>query len=234
MPKGNVLVVVGELEAQQSISHALVSRGYGVSLATSEEAGLSAARLTPFDAIILDADLQNCAGIETCSRLRTLLVTPIILVSSHAGEADIVLGLGIGADAYLPKPIDMPVLIAYVDAAVRRETTYRQRQGKARPLKVSDLTVDLSGCELRRNGTTIPLSPTEFRLIRTLAEHAGRVLTRDQLLDTVWDMRADDVYSRTVDVHIGRLRRKIEDDPTRPQYIVTVTGVGYKLRDGEL
>lgn len=231
MPKGSVLVVVGESQAQQSISRALVTRGYGVSLATSEEASLSAARLTPFDAIVLDADMQDFAGTQICGRLRGHVTAPIILVGSNSGEADIVLGLGLGADVYLPKPIDMPVLTAYVEAAIRRETAYRQRQDKTRPLQVRDLTVDLSGCELRRNGTTIPLSPTEFRLIRTLAEHAGRVLTRDQLLDSVWQTRSDEVFSRTVDVHVGRLRRKIEDDPTRPNYIVTVTGVGYKLRE---
>lgn len=231
MPKGNVLVVVGDEDAQQSISDALVSRGYSVSIATSEEAGLSAARLTPFDAIILDADIQDFRGIQTCGRLRTLLVTPIIVISSHARESDVVLGLGVGADAYLAKPIDMSVLIGYVEAAIRRETTYRQQESRLRPLTFGDLTVDLSGCELRRDGNTIPLSPTEFRLLRTLAEHAGMVLSRDQLLDSVWDMRADDVYSRTVDVHIGRLRRKIEIDPTRPRYIITVMGVGYKLRD---
>lgn len=231
MPKGNVLIVVSDQDAQQSISRALAERGYGVSLATSEEAGLSTARLTPFDAIILDADINNFGGIDICGRLRSILTTPIILISSHASETDVVLGLGVGADSYLTKPIAMPVLIAQVEAIVRRETTYRKREWKARPLRIGDLTVDLSGCELQRNGTTIPLSPTEFRLIRTLAEHAGRVLTRDQLLDCVWDMRADDVYSRTVDVHIGRLRRKIEVDPTRPKYIITVTGVGYKLRE---
>lgn len=230
MPKGSVLAIIGEEAVGQVLSQALTKRGYEVSLVASESEGLSMARHARPDLVIFDMDMPSANGAQACTELRSVVAAPIILLSAHAEESDIVLGLGVGADAYLTKPVSIPVLIAHIDAAIRRETTYRQRQSETRPIAVHDLTVDLAGCELRRNGALIPLSPTEFRLIRALAENVGRVLTRDQLLDSVWEMRASDVFSRTVDVHIGRLRRKIEDNPTSPNYIVTVSGVGYKLK----
>lgn len=233
MPKGNVLVVVCEDQAGQSISHALVRRGYEVSLAASGAQALSLAHSAAPDLVILDTDSPETDAIGTCTELRAFLTAPIIVMDAGSDETDIVLSLGVGADAYLTKPVGIPILLAHVDAAIRRETTYRHRQNKTKPLYVRDLIVDVAGCELRRNGAVIPLSPTEFRLIRTLARNAGRALTRNQLLDSVWETRAENVYSRTVDVHIGRLRRKIEDDPSQPRYIVTVNGVGYKMRESE-
>ena len=233
VPKGNVLLIGGDEEARQSVGQALTNRGYAVSLAASGEEGASAARHAHPDLVILDSALPDGSCIQTCIELRAILTSPIIILGSDADDADIVLALGSGADTYLRKPVAVCVLVAHIEAATRRETIYRGRQSKANPLYVRDLTVDLAGCELRRDGAVIPLSPTEFRLIRTLAENAGRVLSRTQLLDSVWETRAEDVYSRTVDVHIGRLRRKISDDIRSPRYIVTVTGIGYKLRDAE-
>ena len=233
MPKGSILLIGGDEGSRQSITQALMGRDYAVSHSASGEEGVSAARHAHPDLIILDSALPDETCIQTCTDLRALSTSPIIILSSDKDDADIALGLGVGADAYLIKPIALPVLVAHVEAAIRRETAYRKRQSKSKPLYVRDLVVDLAGCELTRNGAVIPLSPTEFRLIRALAENAGRVLSRDQLLDSVWETRAEDVYSRTVDVHIGRLRRKIEDDIRQPSYIVTVAGMGYKLRDSE-
>ncbi len=152
------------------------------------------------------------------------------MLSNSEDESDIAIALAVGADTVLIKPVSDVILIASIDAAIRRETTYRRRQSEVELLTVKDITIDLAGCEVRRNGEIILLSPMEFRLMRVLAENAGRALSRDQLLNSVWDIRGDEVYSRTVDVHIGRLRRKIEDDPYRPRYIATVPGVGYKIR----
>jgi DNA-binding response OmpR family regulator len=233
VPKGSVLLIGGDDQARQSVGQALTNRGYAVALAASGDEGASAARHAHPDLVILDSALPDGSCIQACTELRGILTSPIIVVGSEADDADIVLALGSGADAYLLKPVAICVLMAHIEAATRRETAYRRRQSKAKPLHVRDLTVDLAGCELRRDGAVIPLSPTEFRLIRALAENAGRVLSRSQLLDDVWETRAEDVYSRTVDVHIGRLRRKIDDDARRPNYIVTVTGIGYKLRDAE-
>jgi two-component system response regulator MtrA len=232
VPKGNVLVVVGEKGARQSIGQALTRRGYEATLAASGSQAVALAHTAQPDLVFLDTDSPDTDAVATCTELRAFLLSPIIILSSRGDEADIVLGLGVGADSYLTKPVPVAVLLATIEAATRRETSYRQRQCKMESLMVRDLTVDIAGCELRRNGTSIPLSPMEFRLMRVLAQNAGRVLTRDQLLNSVWEVRGDQVYSRTVDVHIGRLRRKIEDDPYHPRYIVTVAGVGYKMREG--
>jgi DNA-binding response OmpR family regulator len=233
VPKGSILLIGGDEGSRQSITQALMGRDYAVSLSASGEEGVTAARHAHPDLIILDSALPDQTCIQTCTELRAVSASPIIILGSDNDDSDIALGLGVGADAYLAKPVAVSVLVAQVEAAFRRETAYRKRQCKSKPLYVRDLVVDLAGCELTRKGAVIPLSRTEFRLIRALAENAGRVLSRDQLLDSVWETRAEDVYSRTVDVHIGRLRRKIEDDVTRPSYIVTVTGMGYKLRDSE-
>lgn len=233
MPKGSILLIGGDEGSRQSITQALMGRDYAVSVSASGEEGASAIRHAHPDLIILDSALPDSTCIQACTDLRAISTSPIIILSSDKDNADIALGLGVGADAYLIKPIALPVLVAHVEAAIRRETAYRKRQSRSKPLYVRDLVVDLAGCELTRNGAVIPLSPTEFRLIRALAENAGRVLSRGQLLDSVWETRAEDVYSRTVDVHIGRLRRKIEDDIRQPNYIVTVAGMGYKLRDSE-
>lgn len=232
VPKGNVLVVVGEVGARHSIGQALTRRGYEPSFAASGTEAIALAHTARPDLIVLDTDSPDTDTVGTCTELRAFLLSPIIVLSASGDESDITLSLGVGADTYLTKPVANTVLLANIEAAIRRETTYHERQCKLESLSVSDLTVDIAGCELRRNGSSIALSPMEFRLMRVLAQNAGRVLTRDQLLNSVWDVRGDQVYSRTVDVHIGRLRRKIEDDPYHPRYIVTVAGVGYKMREG--
>jgi DNA-binding response OmpR family regulator len=233
VPKGSILLIGGDEGSRQSIAQALIGRDYAVSHLASGEEGAAAARHAHPDLIILDSALPDQTCTQTCTELRAISTAPIIMLSTGEEDADIVLGLGVGADAYLIKPVSMPVLVAQVETAFRRETAYRKRQSRSKPLQIRDLIVDLAGCELRRNGAVIPLSPTEFRLMRALAENVGRVLSRSQLLDNVWETRAEDVYSRTVDVHIGRLRRKIEEDISSPTYIVTVAGMGYKLRDSE-
>jgi len=231
VPKGSILLIGGDEGSRQSIAQALCARDFAVSVSASAEDGTTTARHAHPDLVIIDSALPDSTAVQTCTDLRAISTSPIIILGSDRDDTDIALGLGVGADTYLIKPVSMPVLIAYVEAAIRRETTYRKRQLKSKSLHIRDLVVDLAGCELRRNGAVIPLSPTEFRLIKALAENAGRVLSRDQLLNSVWETRAEDVYSRTVDVHIGRLRRKIEHDASNPTYIITVAGIGYKLRD---
>lgn len=231
MPKGSILLIGGDDVSRQSIIQLLTGRDYAVSHSASGDQGVTAARHAHPDLIILDSALPDQTVIQACTDLRAISTAPIVMISSSRDDADIALGLGIGADAYLVKPVSTTVLVAHVEAAIRRETAYRKLQSMSKPLHIRDLIVDLAGCELRRDGDVIPLSRTEFRLLKTLAENAGRVLSRDQLLTNVWETRAEDVYSRTVDVHIGRLRHKIELDPNNPSYIVTVPGIGYKLRD---
>ena len=229
MPKGTVLVVDDEEDVRELVGGSLANRGYGVVLARSGEEGLAKALGENPDVIVLDVEMPDMDGIQTCQEIRKHLLVPIIFLSTRSDETDIVLGLGVGGDNYLTKPFKIPELVAHVEAAMRRETLYSQRRKETRLVAVKDLVVDLAAHELRQAGNTIPVSVTEFKLIQMLVENVDRVLTRDQLLDRVWETKADNIYSRTVDVHIGRVRRKIGDDPNHPRYIVTVPGLGYKI-----
>ncbi len=229
MSKGRVLVVDDDEDIRQLIGRSLANRGYEVALAASGEDGIASALADRPDVIILDVEMPGMDGIQTCQELRRTLYVPIIFLSVRSDETDIVLGLGVGADNYLTKPFKIPELLAHVDAAIRRQTQYIRPHEEPGTVQVQDLTLDLSAHELRRDGQVISLTPTEFKLVQSLVINAGRVLTRDQLLDCVWEHRSDGVYTRTVDVHMGRLRKKIEPDLARPRYILTVPGLGYKM-----
>jgi DNA-binding response OmpR family regulator len=230
LPRGKVLVVDSDAEAREAIAEALVARGYDVVCARSGNEAVDKALVERPNAVALAVEMAGIDGVETCQEIRKTLFAPVILISERSEETDLVLGLGVGADYYVTKPVSMAQLLAYVEAAVRRETVYSRRRISLDTLKVKDLSLDLAAHELKRNGRTIQLSPTEFRLLTTLARNVGRILTRDQLLESVWELNADGIYSRTVDVHIGRIRRKIGDNAARQRYIVTVPGLGYKMR----
>ena len=229
MPKGRVLVVDSDESASQSAAQGLADNGYEVSTASSGADGVAKAGAEKPDLIILDADLPGMDGYETCREIRRNVLAPIIMLGARAEESDVALGLGMGADYYLAKPVGIRALLAHVEAAMRRENGYRREQVEPNQINVKDLIVDLAAYELRRNGEIIPLTTTEFKLVHSLARNAGRILTRNQLLDSVWELKADGVYSRTVDVHIARIRRKMGDDPIAQRYIKTVTGIGYKM-----
>ena len=226
MHRGKVLVIDHDETIRRSVAKRLSDRGHDVATADSGEQGLTAALTQCPDAIIMSVDTD---GIQTCREIRKHLSVPVIFVGGRSGQTDIELALEAGGDAYLPKPVNTAELLAYVDAAVRRQTVYSRCGARPKLVKVKDLVLDLSAHEFRRNGAMIPLTPTEFKLIRTLAENVDRVLTRGQLLDYVWESDAKGLYSRTVDVHIGRVRGKIGDDRADPHYIVTVPGLGYKM-----
>ena len=229
MPRGRVLIVEGDDQAGQAIARGLSARGYEVVRAGSGSEAVGKALIEKPDAIAIAVEVPGADGIEVCQEIRKSLLVPIILISSRVDDTDFVLGLGVGADYYITKPYRMPLLLACVEAAVRREVTYARQRAARDTLTVGDLALDLAEHELERNGETILLSPTEFRLLAALARNAGRTLTRSQLLESVWELKADGIYSRTVDVHIGRIRRKIGDGTAAGRYIVTVPGLGYKM-----
>jgi DNA-binding response OmpR family regulator len=226
---GKILVVDDDEDIRNLIQAYLTSRGYRVISAATGEDGIRLAHIEHPDLVILDIELPDRDGIDVCQEIRQSMLTPIIFLTVRAEETDVVLGLGVGADNYITKPFKLSELVAKVEAALRRETVYADRRKHQSELSVGELAIDLGAHEVRKSGSAVDLTPTEFKLLQALAENADHVLTREQLLDHVWDLRADGVYTRTVDVHIGRLRKKIEDDPDKPRYIVTVAGVGYKL-----
>jgi len=232
LAKGKVLIVDDDEDIRELVTRSLESRGYQAFAASSGEEGVKTALAESPDLVILDIEMPGIDGIQACQEIRKSLLVPIVFLSVRAEESDIVLGLGVGADTYLTKPFKLPELLAQVDAAIRRETLYSQRRSQAKLVTIKDLHLDVDAHEVRLDGRSVALSPTEFKLLSVLARNAGRVLTRDELLSSVWDLRGEEIYSRTVDVHVGRIRRKIGDSPSRQSYIVTVPGLGYKMTAG--
>lgn len=229
MPRGRILLIDDDEKTRRTLAGSLADRGYEMLVVSTGEDGLAKTFIEKPDLIILDADLTGIDAPQFCHEIRGHCLAPILLLSERCDETSVVVGLGAGADGCFVKPIKLASFLAHVDAAVRRETIYAQRRSRVDLLTVKDLTIDLSAFEVRRNGRVIPLTTTEFKLMYALAQNAGRVITRGQLLDRVWEARSDGIYSRTVDVHVGRIRRKLGDDPSRPRYIVTIPGLGYKM-----
>ena len=227
----NPLVMVVEDEAPIStlLKYNLEKEGYRVCEAEDGEEALVVAAERKPDLILLDWMLPLLSGIEVCRRLRRMpsaRSTPIIILTARGEEGDKVRGLNSGADDYVTKPFSPSELMARVRAVLRRARPATD----AEELKRDDLVMDLAAHRVRRNGREIHLGPTEFRLLRYLLEHPGRVFSREQLLDAVW---GSDVYvePRTVDVHIRRLRKAINADDER-DLIRTVRSAGYSL-EGE-
>ncbi|HEX8447847.1 MAG TPA: phosphate regulon transcriptional regulator PhoB [Sphingomonas sp.] len=190
------------------------------------EEALLLARETPPDLVLLDWMLESLSGIEVCRRLRRMPDTanvPIIMLTARGEEEDRVRGLETGADDYVTKPFSPRELVARVQAVLRR---VRPALAGER-LIYSDIEMDTVSHKVRRDGTTVPLGPTEFRLLKHFLEHPGRVFSRERLLDSVWG-RESDIEPRTVDVHIRRLRKAINGD-NLPDIIRTVRSAGYAL-----
>lgn len=229
MRNGKILVVDDDDDILRLVSGSLRTHGFEVLTASTGSEGVAICASERPDLVVLDVELPDKSGIEVCQDIRRNHLIPIVFLSVRCEETDVVLGLGVGADNYITKPFRISELVARIEATLRRETVYAERKKSQKLLTVRDLSLDLSAYEVKKSGIPIQLTATEFKLLQALAEHAGQVLTRDHLLDYVWELRADGVYTRTVDVHVGRLRRKIEDDPTDPKYILTVAGLGYKM-----
>ncbi len=190
------------------------------------EAGLAEASRQRFDVVLLDLMLPGMSGIEVCQALRKRSDVPIIMLTARGEEADRVLGLELGADDYLPKPFSPRELLARIRAAVRRA---RGNAGpRLRALEVGELSLDPGTRVARLDGATLDLTSYEFDLLYALAENAGRALSRDRLMELARG-NAEEAFDRSIDVHISRVRQKLDDDPRRPRWIRTVRGVGYQL-----
>jgi two-component system alkaline phosphatase synthesis response regulator PhoP len=175
--------------------------------------------------------LPSIDGLEVCRRLRQENIrVPIIMLTARDTEIDKVLGLELGADDYVTKPFSPRELVARVKAILRRSDQENDQGQKSEIMAIRDLSIDLQRYEVRVRGEVITLTPKEFELLRFLMRNVGRVLTRDVLLDKVWDYEFSG-DTRIVDVHISRLRDKIELDPKSPIYIETVRGIGYRLKE---
>lgn len=221
-----ILVIEDEQSILMALTDDLELEGYQVSSAKDGLHGLEIAKENRHDLIILDIMLPNMDGFEVCKQLRQAgLTTPVIMLTAKSQEVDKVLGLELGADDYVTKPFSPRELLARVKAILRR---IKGIQSQMDTYNFGNVEIDFKKYEMKKKGKPVYLTTLEFSLIGFLIKHKDQVLERSVILDGVW---GDDVYvlSKTVDTHIGHLRKKIEDDPANPRHIIGVRGVGYKF-----
>ncbi len=229
MPK--IVLVEDERSIAEGLKISLEAEGFQVAWAKDGKEALSAWEWARPDLIVLDLMLPGLSGTEVCRAIRARSDVPIIMLTARDTEVDRVVGLEIGADDYLTKPFSTRELVARIRAILRRATVgHMVSSVEELPSEASGVRVDRSRHEVTVDGQLIDLPPKEFELLAVLVEHAGRVLTRNQLIDEVWgsDYVGD---TKTLDVHIRRLRGRVEPDPQDPQRIRTVRGVGYRFAD---
>jgi len=218
-----ILLIEDDKVIAQMLQEALVKVGFEVDAARDGEAGLSAALIGGYDVIVLDLMLPLRDGFSVCSALRqSKNNTPILMLTARDAVEDRVQGLQLGADDYLPKPFDVRELIARIHALLRRDKAH-----KGSLIQIADLVIDTHARRVSRGGKEIALTPREFTLLEALARNEGRTLTRDVILESVWNEL--DSYPNTVNFHVALLRRKI-DAEFEPKLIQTVHGVGYVLK----
>ena len=214
-----ILFVEDDRDIREIVAHGLENAGFTVVAEGDGRQALVWFRREPFDVVILDVMLPSLNGLEICRRVRGESPVPIIMLTARIDTSDVIAGLEAGADDYVTKPFEIEELIARLRAVLRRTD---------RLVDVRDLRIDLAAFKAFRRGREIKLTTTEFKLLNELARGAGRVMSRELLLETVWGYsHLGD--SRIVDMAVKRLRSKIEDDPANPSAIQTVRGVGYRL-----
>jgi two-component system, OmpR family, response regulator MtrA len=219
----HILLVEDDPSIRETTQLGLQAAGFSVETAGDGDEGLARFRAARPDLVLLDVMLPKRDGLEVCRAIRRDSGVPVIMLTARAEAIDVVVGLESGADDYVTKPFEMPILVARIRAALRRV-----RGGDSvEVLRLGDVEIDLSAHAAVRDGAELGLSPTEFRLLAELARAPGRVFTREMLLERVWgyDYLGD---SRLVDVAIQRLRAKVEPNPQHPVLIQTVRGTGYR------
>jgi two-component system response regulator MtrA len=220
--RGRVLVVDDDTALAEMLGIVLRGEGFEPMFCGDGNGALEAFRSARPDLVLLDLMLPGRDGIEVCRLIRAESGVPIVMLTAKSDTVDVVLGLESGADDYVVKPFKPKELVARVRARLRRSD-----EPVPEVLEIGDVTIDVAGHAVRRGGQVIPLTPLEFDLLVALARKPWQVFTREVLLEQVWGYRhaAD---TRLVNVHVQRLRSKIEKDPERPEIVVTVRGVGYK------
>jgi two-component system, OmpR family, response regulator MtrA len=220
--KGRILIVDDDTALSEMLGIVLRGEGFEPVACADGERALGAFRDSKPDLVLLDLMLPGKDGIDVCRQIRAESGVPIVMLTARSDTIDIVVGLESGADDYIVKPFKPKELVARIRARIRRS-----EDPSPETLQIGDLSIDVAGHSVRRNGQTISLTPLEFDLLVALARKPWQVFTREVLLEQVWGYRhaAD---TRLVNVHVQRLRSKVEADPERPEIVVTVRGVGYK------
>ncbi len=222
-----ILVIEDEEDLRMTLSDRLKDEGYVPECASDGAEGLQRALNESFDLIILDLMLPRKNGFDVCRDIRKAgLTVPIIMLTARGQLVDKVLGLKIGADDYLTKPFELLELLARIEALLRRGSSAGQQPSGVQHF--GPVQIDFRGTTVFRDGRVVPLSAREFHLLRYFVQNRGATLSREVLLKDVWGYN-EDTFTRTVDVHVGSLRQKLESDPKQPSMIVTVPGLGYKF-----
>jgi two-component system KDP operon response regulator KdpE len=227
MTSSRVLVVDDEPQIRRALRVALRANGYDVAEVETGQAAIESVAVTPPDLVILDLGLPDVDGFEVCRRLREWTQLPIIVLSAHGDDQAKVRALDEGADDYVTKPFSMPELLARMRVALRHASLANASRGQV--VQAGDVEIDLARRVVTRAGAEVHLTPTEYGLLRFLAQHAGRVITHGQLLRSVMGPGYED-SAGNLRVYIAGLRKKLEADPSQPRLLVTEPGVGYRLR----
>jgi two-component system response regulator RegX3 len=228
--KRTVLLVEDEASITEPLAEALEREGFDTKVATTATDALDlAARIEP-DLVLLDVMLPDGSGFDVCRELRLRSQVPIIMLTARGEEADRVVGLELGADDYVVKPFSAREVSARIRAVLRRSDA--RAQPEEGPLEVGELRLDPAKREVTKNGEVLELSRKEFELLQLLMSNAGSVVTRERAIDEVWDTNWFG-STKTLDVHVSGLRRKLGDDPSEPRFLHTVRGVGFRFSSPE-
>ena len=217
-----ILLIEDDSRLAARVAEYLGEAGYRVSVAPAGGAGLQMLEREPYDALVLDLSLPDIDGLEVCRRLRARHDLPVLMLTARGDAADRIVGLELGADDYLPKPFEPRELLARLRAILRRG----RGKTKEKPLQFGRLEIDRDARVVRVDGAEKSITSYQFALLNALADHAGRVLSREALMDLVKG-EALEAFDRSIDVHVSRLRAAIEDNPRKPRRIITVRGAGY-------
>lgn len=228
----NILLVEDDAEISEMLKNYLTAENYRVVCAFDGREACEKFDKDAFSLVLLDLMIPKVSGLEVMQYIRKASVVPVLILSAKDSEADKTLGLGLGADDYITKPFSVVEVLARIKANIRRTTQYDDTREKAPDLlRVGDLVMNLSDYTVSRHGVPIALTAKEFEILKLLLKNPKRVYTKEQLYSLVWQ----DEYlgdENAVNVHISRLRNKIEDDSRNPKYLITVWGIGYKLGEG--
>jgi DNA-binding response OmpR family regulator len=217
-----ILLIEDDPRLAEMVKNYLGEAGFAVTVAARGMAGIALEARETFDALVLDLMLPDIDGLEVCRRIRARSQTPILMLTARGDAMDRVVGLEIGADDYLPKPFEPREMLARLRAILRR----RGREQRVDLLHFGSLDIDVGARKARLNGTECELTDYQFSLLLVLAQHPGRVMSRDAIMELVKNERLES-FDRSIDVHISRIRAAIETDPKKPRRIITVRGSGY-------
>ncbi|MBY0597085.1 response regulator transcription factor [Bacillus bingmayongensis] len=224
----HILLVEDDISIQEMVEKYLTKEGFQVTIAPDGEEGVLAFLKGSFDLIILDIMMPKLDGLEVVRIIREKSAVPILMMSAKDTDVDKAVGLGLGADDYICKPFSMIELSARVKAGIRRSTKYSATEKKEEMIEIGDLKIDPINFTVQKNEKQLKLTLKEFEILKLFVKNQNRVFTKAQIYNLIWN---EEYYGddNVINVHMRRLREKIEDDPSNPEYIKTLWGIGYKL-----